>query len=46
MIFLKVGNAVPPPLAKAIGLEILKAVYKIDSKVKKSDSDFNLPTDH
>ena len=42
---IKVGNAVPPPLAKAIGLEILKAVHKTNGKIKKSDSDFTV-ADH
>lgn len=31
----QVGNAVPPPLARAIGLEIRKCVFETDSKKKK-----------
>ena len=33
----QVGNAVPPPLARAIGLEIRKCVYEVDSKKKKEE---------
>ena len=36
--FVQVGNAVPPPLARAIGLEIRKAVHETACQTKPADS--------
>jgi DNA (cytosine-5)-methyltransferase 1 len=35
LLWQQVGNAVPPPLARAIGLEIRKAVHQADGSKEK-----------
>ena len=43
--FFQIGNAVPPPLAKALGLEILKSIH-LKEKQRKLEEDVKMDVDN